>query len=75
MYSWKINIIDGKSYVVKSNLNNSNDFLNLLFGVGTGANINITHLELAIPNEKYNSVAIVSNHISSVEWGGCIIEN
>lgn len=70
MYQWKINTIDGKSYVVKSSIKNSGDFMNDLFGVNLNPipTVNITHYELVNPKEGNERVAIISNHVCSVEW-------
>lgn len=70
MYQWKINMVDGKSYVVKSSIKNSGDFMNELFGANLKPipNVNIVHYELVEPKEENERVAIISNHVSSVEW-------
>lgn len=70
MYQWKINMIDGKSYVVKSKIKNSGDFMDELFGANLNPvpRINIVHYELVEQKEENDHVAIISNHVSSVEW-------
>ena len=70
MYQWKINMVDGKSYVVKSPIKNSGDFMDELFGTKLRhiPNVNIVHYELVEPKEGNDHVAIISNRVSSVEW-------
>lgn len=70
MYQWRINMVDGKSYVIMSSINNSIDIINELFGVKTNppATVSVTHYELDEPKDEFNRVAIVSSHIVSVEW-------
>lgn len=70
MFKWKINMSDGNSYLVKSNIANANKFMNMVFGIkeDSAPNVNISHFESAF--EKNNWIAIVSTHVVSVEYRG-----
>lgn len=70
MYQWKINMVDGKSYVVKSSIKNNVDFMNELFGLNLNhiPKVKISCFELVDPKEENEYVAIISNHVVSVEW-------
>lgn len=70
MYIWTINMTNGDSYVVKSDISNSSKFINQLFGIDLNPNptTNITTYKLHEPKGENKQVAIISNHVSSVEW-------
>lgn len=70
MFKYKINMIDGKSYIIESEINNSVEFINELFDVNQKPtpNINIVHYDLCDENERNTRIAIISNHVSSIEW-------
>lgn len=67
MYQWKINMIDGKSYVVESEINNSIDFMNELFGLNQPIvpKANVMSYKL---DGSLNSIAILSTYVCSIEW-------
>ena len=70
MYIWKINMANGDSYVVKSDIGNSSEFINQLFGIGLNPipTTNISTYDLHEPKGENKRVAIISNQVSSVEW-------
>lgn len=70
MYKWKINMTNGDSYVVKSSIRNNIAFMDDLFGISLNPvpKVNIVHYDLYEAKEKNTKVAIISNHVSSVEW-------
>lgn len=73
MYLYKINLVGGKSYIVKSNENIVKEFLETLFGY-YGKQKTVTTFELAenIINEKFTAthVAIASDTVTSIEYQG-----
>lgn len=66
MYLYKINIIDGNSYIIRNKKNNVEEFLKELF------NTDVVIYELAeyLSNDIFIStnIAIVSKNIVSVEY-------
>ena len=67
MYLWKINMIDGKSYIIKSEISDVTSFLENLFN---GADITTYPLGEYLPNEQFTAtdVAIVSKKIVLIEY-------
>ena len=67
MYLWKINMIDGKSYIIKSEISDVTSFLENLFN---GADITTYPLGEYLPNEQFTAtdVAIVSKKVASIEY-------
>ena len=61
MYTYKINLIDGISYTVKSMKNNINNFIEELYSS------DVCTYELVQDSPRDRFVAIVSNKVISVE--------
>lgn len=75
MYTWKINMKNGDSFIVRSDKNKTNEFMNELLGLGN-VGITITCYELLNSimyddlNYTSNSVVILNTEVSSVEYLG-----
>lgn len=70
MYLAKINLKNGEKYVVKHDYKSAEDLLNKLLGHGdVGTTVNIMQLlnETIAENKKFNTIAILSTEISTVE--------
>lgn len=70
MYLVKINLKNGEKYVVKHDYKSAEDLLNKLLGHGdVGTTVNIMQLlnETIAENKKFNTIAILSTEISTVE--------
>ena len=67
MYLWKINMIDGKSYIIKSEISDVTSFLENLFN---RADVTTYPLGEYLPNEQFTAtdVAIVSKKVASIEY-------
>ncbi|WP_312286673.1 hypothetical protein [Terrisporobacter sp.] len=70
MYRWKINMVDGKSYVVESKIGKADDFINDLFSLNLNPQpkSSMVAYKLFDPKGETTQVLIISNHVSSVEW-------
>lgn len=67
MYLWKINMIDGKSYIIKSEISDVTSFLENLFN---RADVTTYSLGEYLPNEQFTAtdVAIVSKKVAFIEY-------
>jgi len=70
VYKWKINMTNGDSYVVESDISETKDFVNELFGVNLNPQpkCSIVGYKLFEPKGENTQVLIISDHVSSVEW-------
>ena len=67
-YLYKINMISGKSYVVKSTQSNVGDFLDDLFNKGQVVTYYLAELKQDSDSFYNNNVAIVVKNIESVTY-------
>ena len=67
MYLWKINMIDGKSYIIKSEISDVTSFLENLFNE---ADVTTYPLSGYLSNEQFiaTDVAIVSKTVASIAY-------
>lgn len=70
MYKWKINMTNGDSYIVESDINNVKEFVDGLFGTNLSPQPKSVMINYKLHEPKGNNtqVLIISSHVSSVEW-------
>lgn len=69
-YAWKINTVDGKSYVVNTNEGNIITFTQSLMPMDGRDTISTFDLynEYITEECKYNAISIIGSHVVSVEY-------
>lgn len=69
IYEWKITMVNGKEYIIKSDKNKTEDFNTELYGIGTGAMNTLNSYNLSErDNNGCKDVIIASSQVCSVEY-------